>query len=306
MSKKVTTEQFIERANIVHNFKYNYSKAEYLNNKTKINIICPDHGDFFQASDPHLKGSGCPKCVGLYKYTTIEFIDKANLIHNNKYNYSLVEYKNASNKVTIICPIHNIAFNQLPSTHLQGVGCPNCGHDSKGKILSLTVERFVQKANIIHNFNYDYSLINYIDINTKVNIICKNCNNNFYQKPKVHLLGSGCLVCNTKGWTKTQWINYCDSKKYSPLVYIIRCYNKTENFIKIGITAKSIKERFHNKKYFPYSYEIIKIIQGSPDFIWDKEQELHKLYKDYTYTPVINFGGYTECFNISILNFILH
>jgi len=53
------------------------------------------------------------------------FNNKANLIHYNKYNYSLVNYSKASNKVIIICPTHG-DFTQIPSNHLAGKGCKRC------------------------------------------------------------------------------------------------------------------------------------------------------------------------------------
>ena len=59
------------------------------------------------------------------KLTKQEFINKASKIHNNKYDYSNIEYKNISTKIKIICPIHG-EFEQSPSKHLIGQGCPKC------------------------------------------------------------------------------------------------------------------------------------------------------------------------------------
>lgn len=44
--KKLTANEFIKQARNVHGDKYDYSKVEYVNSKTKICIICPIHGEF--------------------------------------------------------------------------------------------------------------------------------------------------------------------------------------------------------------------------------------------------------------------
>jgi hypothetical protein len=111
-SKLLTNEIFIKRSNIIHNNKYDYSLVEYKNNKTKVKIICPIHGEFEQQPSKHLGGGGCRKCSILYKTLSLsEFIKKSKEMHGDKYDYSLVEYKNSQIKVKIICPIHGI-FNQ--------------------------------------------------------------------------------------------------------------------------------------------------------------------------------------------------
>ena len=105
-SAKNTTESFIKAAIDVHGNKYDYSKVDYVNSKTKVTIICPTHGEFKQSPYEHLKGCGCIHCAGKAKYTTETFIAAAREIHGDKYDYSKVEYVNAKTKVTIICSIH--------------------------------------------------------------------------------------------------------------------------------------------------------------------------------------------------------
>ena len=183
--KRKTTEYFIEKAREIHGYKYDYSLAEYKNNKTKIKIICPKHGLFEQIAYSHYRG-GCVKCGGTYKHTTEEFIKKAKEIHNNKYNYSLVDYKNAITKIKIICPEHGI-FEQNPNSHLRGYGCSKC------KII--TNQKFIEKAKKIHGDKYDYSLVDYEDTKTKIKIICSK-HGVFEQTPKSHLEGCNCPKCN--------------------------------------------------------------------------------------------------------------
>ncbi len=124
----MNTEEFINKANKVHNGKYDYSKVEYVNAKTKICIICPEHGEFWQTPNNHLSGKGCALCANenklhLYNKSNDKFISEAQMIHNGKYDYSKVEYVNAKTKICIICPEHG-EFWQTPHNHLQGQGCP--------------------------------------------------------------------------------------------------------------------------------------------------------------------------------------
>ena len=135
MSKRLTTEEFIKKAKLVHGSKYDYSLVEYVNNRTKVKIICKDHGAFEQKANNHIDSlHGCPEC-GLLKnnkLTTKEFIEKAKLVHGDRYDYSLTNYRNAKTKVKIICKDHGF-FEQRADCHLSNRGCPIC-NNSKGEI----------------------------------------------------------------------------------------------------------------------------------------------------------------------------
>ena len=128
MPKRLTTEEFIAKARAVHGDRYDYSKVEYVNSKIKVTIVCPDHRDFEQTPSSHLQSSGCPDCATETKRkTTEEFKAKARTVHGNKYDYSKVEYKNTRTDIIITCPEHGHGdFEQRPSHHLQGRGCPQC------------------------------------------------------------------------------------------------------------------------------------------------------------------------------------
>ena len=128
--KKLTLESFLERAEKIHNNKYDYSKVEYVNAKTKVCIICPKHGEFWQTPDNHLKGKGCAYCANVKKITTEEFIERAREVHGDKYDYSSSVYVNNKTKIKIICPIHG-EFELTPNAHLQGRGCKKCNKIKK-------------------------------------------------------------------------------------------------------------------------------------------------------------------------------
>ena len=179
MGKKKTTEQFIIDAKNVHGDKYDYSLVNYINNKTKVKIICGEHGVFKQRLDVHInRNDGCPKCVGKNKTNNI-FILESNKVHNGRYDYSLVEYKNSQTKVKIICEEHGV-FKQTPNSHISGQGCSSCFGNTRK-----TTTQFILESNITHNNKYDYSLVDYINSSSKVKIICPQ-HGVFEQSPPSH------------------------------------------------------------------------------------------------------------------------
>ena len=125
--QRKTTNEFILDAIAVHKNKYDYSLVDYKNNRTKIHIICKEHGIFKQTPNDHLTGYGCYECGKLVtsRSNTTEFIEKANIKHNQLYDYSLVDYKNNYTKINIKCNKHGV-FEQKPQDHLNGNGCPLC------------------------------------------------------------------------------------------------------------------------------------------------------------------------------------
>jgi len=149
--KRLTTEEFIEKAKAVHGNRYDYSQVEYVDTDTPVTIICPHHGPFPQRPSGHIhQKSGCADCAGSKQLTTEKFIEKAKAIHGNRYDYSQVEYVKNTTSVTIICPDHG-PFPQRPSDHInQKSGCADCARSKQ-----LTTEIFTEKANAIHGARYD-------------------------------------------------------------------------------------------------------------------------------------------------------
>ena len=146
--KKLTTEEFIKRAKKVHGDKYDYSKVEYKNNKTPVTIICPEHGEFKQAPSNHLNGNGCKKCATETSKLTKElFVERAKLVHGDKYDYSKVKYSGSQSKICVICPEHG-KFQQRATDHLMGHGCPICNE----RKLEKETREFLIKQNV--SFEY--------------------------------------------------------------------------------------------------------------------------------------------------------
>lgn len=127
--KKIQKEDFLNR---VRNYNYDFNNTNFIDIKTPIEVNCLLHGIFTILPYNMLyKQEGCKFC-GIEKMTKsksmtkTEFIKKANKIHKDKYDYSLVDYKNNKTKIKIICKKCGCIFEQLPLNHLNGSGCPNC------------------------------------------------------------------------------------------------------------------------------------------------------------------------------------
>ena len=155
---------------------------------------CPKGHLFEQTPKSHLEGHGCLECTGKRKKTLPEFIEQANKIHNNKYDYSLTVYVNGITKIQIICPISNHGmFEQRPADHInQKHGCPKCG----GSMVK-TYGEFVADAKDIHGDKYDYSKSKYVNGTTKLIIICPILGHGeFKQTPNAHIYSEcGCPKC---------------------------------------------------------------------------------------------------------------
>lgn len=185
---------FIAKAKEVHGDKYDYSKAKYVNARSKVCIVCPEHGEFWQSPDSHTQGRGCPKCAHKktqesFVLSRDEFIDRCNKVHGNKYDYSKVEFKNLHENITIICPVHG-EFQQEANHHMRGSGCPKCAR----KVYDL--DSFITEARKVHGDKYDYSESEYKNIYTNVKIICP-VHGEFWQSPGHHVHGVGCPSCKS-------------------------------------------------------------------------------------------------------------
>jgi len=208
ISNKYNKDEFVRRANLVHNNKYDYSLSDYKNSRDKIDILCPKHGIFRQMPYNHLQGKGCNYCSMNQKNTINDFIDKSNKKHNSKYNYPDKNYINSVTQISIECPNHGV-FRQTPGNHLRGVGCPKCSGNRK-----LTTDEFIDKANKKHNFLYKYPNLNYKNYDSEIDIECPK-HGIFKQIVRNHLTGRGCQKCrNSKGELKISEILSKNNIKY--------------------------------------------------------------------------------------------
>ena len=245
---------FLEKAKSIHGDKYDYSLVNYLNNYTPVKIICPIHGVFEQKPTYHIdKGNGCRECSTRNKLTNEIFIEKARLVHGDKYDYSKVDYINAKTKVKVICPIHG-EFEQTPSSHLhQKTGCSKCS-----KKYNYTTTEFIEKARLVHGDKYDYSKVKYKNNYTQTLLICP-IHGKFEQTPSNHLSGKGCDTC---------------------------CSSKNETLIKTFLESKNISFKFQHtfleckhKKLLPFDFYL-------PDY-----NTCIEFNGKQHYEPILFFGG---------------
>jgi len=227
----MNNEEFIIKANKKHNHKYDYSLINYIGSFEKVKIICKEHAIFEQTPANHLFGQRCPKCADIDRInkrldSKEIFIDKACKIHNNKYNYSLVEYKKSRIKIKIICKKHGI-FEQVPNSHLCGRGCPECAEIIRANKRRLTNEEFIKRANVVHKNKYIYNKSIYVNAHTPIEIECLK-HGIFKQQPTNHIDNEqGCPICNeSKGEKKINEILDNNNIKFEREKSFDGCRNK--------------------------------------------------------------------------------
>ena len=238
MPIKYNTEIFINISNKIHNNRYDYSLVEYKNNFTNVKIICSVHGIFEQRPQIHMKGSNCPLCFldkmsKNFRMDENKFKELSNEVHNNKYDYSLVNYVNQRVKVKIKCPKHGI-FEQLPRSHYNNKsGCPFCDISHKSNS-----DEFIKKSILLHKDSYIYDKVEYLNAIKKVIIICKK-HGDFLITPNNHLRGKGCPICKLS-YGEREIKNILDNKN---IEYI------RQKFFKDCIYKRHLKFDFYLPNY---------------------------------------------------------
>ena len=280
--------------------KYNYEKAieYYLDNSYK---SIKQISEIFHVNRKTLARKLNQLGIDISRIPVKEFINISNKIHNNKYDYSKIKtFKTVKDKVEIICPVHG-SFAQDVYNHKKGRGCPKCAIKTVADKTRMTTLKFVDKASKVHGKKYNYSKISLERNNKKVTISCIE-HGDFSQTPDKHLQGRGCPVCaeESKGWSKTNWKSLFKSGDKAKF-YVLLCKNDLEEFIKIGRTKNTISERYSTKSSMPYEYKVLKVVENSPDEIWDLELFYKRKFKNCKYSPKIYFAGYTECFTKDVL-----
>lgn len=187
--KPITWDEFLIRARKTHGDRYEYGKVEFKNFSSAVEIVCRDHGPFWQVPKSHVNGSGCVKCAGLEPVTRAAFIKRATAIHGERYDYSKIKIKNTSTHVEILCKEHG-PFLQRPTDHLnQAQGCPECsGHRP------VTKEKFLERANAVHGDRYGYAQAVYKGLKEPIEVSCA-LHGSFWPSPQNHVKGSGCPEC---------------------------------------------------------------------------------------------------------------
>lgn len=246
-SRRMTTQQFIDKAIKVHGESYSYHLVNYEgDNKTPVEIVCPEHGVFMQKPNGHLRGEGCPRCAResaskANLMSVDEFVNRSIEIHGDKYNYNEVEYVNSVTPVTIICPEHG-SFQQKPVHHIRGAGCKNCYYESvKGP--RMTTQQFIDKAIMVHGDKFNYNKTKYEGTHEQLTINCPD-HGDFRTKAIYHLQGQGCPHCAVYGF---------NSEKEGVL-YILVAADKTK--MKIGITNDIDRRLNELRRRTPFDFHL--------------------------------------------------
>lgn len=300
-SKRLTFSEFIVRIQKVNaentyrimstRFVSNRIQNEFVYTQDEFGICKVNVGVLLRGGKPSIKTAIFPL---LYE------INKFRRVHGFKYNYSKVSYIGALKKVEFVCRIHG-SFFHTPNWHLSGMGCPNCYEDRRGISLRSTTSKFIKKS--IERWGYNkkvYDKVIYTHAKEKVLILCERHLEYYCITPNDHLTGYGCPRCGleTGGYTKEAYLLRANNK--DNLIYIIKCWNESEEFYKIGRTYKGINKRFRSAEEMPYNFEVIYEYRCSAECVFDTEINLHYKYKDSRYSPKIYFAGYTECFNTEL------
>ncbi len=245
-------------------------------------------------------------------FSLSEKLEKCKKVHNDKYDYSLVDYKHSKTKVKIICPIHGV-FEQVITKHETGGGCQECGKTKIGEgRCKKARETYVDRAKKQHP-HYDYTKTKYKNVRTKVTITCKKHGDWDTDPTKFLISVIGCPHCSRKvitelnkefgySWNKTNW-KMCGmkAKRFDSFkAYVIKCWdsNTGEVFYKIGRTYNKLYRRFSCKSDMPYKYEPLHIFEyEDSDDAFEKERHLHEINKKNKCTPSKEFGGRYECYS---------
>lgn len=290
MGKLSTTSEFIRKAINVHGNTYIYNKINYKGSAVKVSIGCKLHGYYDQKPNHHLSGRGCPVCSNLLNTqklssNTADFVAKAKIVHGGKYDYSNMTYITSKKKVSILCKKCSKFFNQIPSLHLAGSGCPFCCATKTTTILN----SFKSKSYQIHGNAYDYSKVDFKVVHDHVVIGCNTCKKEFSQQVYVHMQGHGCPNCSKSGF-----------KPDSPAILYYLSIDNGRAY-KIGITNNTVEERFTASDLSRIQVLSITKYSVGRD-AYNYEQAILNRFKEYKYkgVPLLSSGN-TELFTKDVL-----
>lgn len=300
MPNKLTQQEFVAKSVAMHGAgRYDYSLVSYSTSQTKVEIVCPKHGVFQQMPASHMQGNGCSQCGSEQchrskRHSTADFIKAAQRKHGNKYDYSEAIYAHNQTHVKIVCPQHG-SFEQRPRLHITGRGCPECAKSNRAKNRAYTTKEFIDLARAKHGDRYDYSSTKYRHNLEPVKIICPR-HGAFSHLPRVHLSRGGCPEC-TNIQKRLNWVEQANGREC--VLYLLRVFDASEAFIKVGITFTSIKHRYSGKgSLADYNYQVLALCKSfDAQRIWDWERSILSTFAPLSYIPQKPFAGASECFS---------
>lgn len=312
MNIKERHDNFIKRAIEKHSTRFDYSRVKYNNQKTKIEIICPLHGSFFQTPDKHLQCKhACIKCFKNNRikpktkkpkqskyniqYSREKLINK----YQNKFTYDFSNFTpGVLGIVNLICEKHGDNIKSLQSLLLRHnkYGCNKCAEEARAKYKTHSYESLVETLKEKHKNKYLYPISNkktYINKKSIISIYCEK-HGLFKKKAQKHLSGQGCIQCmydnlviNNKlpgGYIEYNFINNDELSNKPAILYYLKI-NKGK-FYKIGITTnlenrlKGIKSKCKSKKYI-VKIEVLQTLQDTLYNCFKLEQYILNTYSEY-------------------------
>ena len=314
--KKLTTEQWIEacRAKRLDFDDYDFSMVEYVGNKTKVLIIHKSFPDYIWYVSPNgFKDNGYshPMITNNYRYTTEQWVEECKKVRDDfeDYDFSKVEYVGSRKKVQLI----HKDYPEYPwfvtpfSFKDKGYSHPMITNNYR-----YTTEQWVEECKKVReDFDqYDFSKVEYVGNKTKVDIRHKDYPEYpwFVAPYAFKDMGVSHPLLHNRGYSRTDFKNFCiknnQGKGFLYLIYFV-CQQTKEEFCKIGITSRSIKERFSSNSYSHLKIKKTVLLEQDPNLIYDLENEILREYKKYKFTPEIPFDGQTECFTSTAWPIIL-
>lgn len=238
--------------------------------------------------------------------TIEQLTNEIHQIFGDIYDCSQIVYKNNYTPITLICPEHGPFQKRPADITTKKQGCQQCGRKTLGSYHKKDSAWFAQEGSRVHNNRYDYSHVRYVRYHEKVDIICPE-HGLFQQTAGSHISnGSGCPTCSVKdyegGYGHARFKSHPEIKERPATLYLIECHSNVEHFVKIGITQKTIHERFHVNNQLPYEYAVLHQRTGTLYDLFLIEQALKKAYKQFKFIPALPFNGKTECFSTEAID----
>ena len=263
MPRLFDLENALKTAKDIHRGFYDYSRVRYVSAREKVEIVCPDHGPFWQRIGHHTGGHGCRKCSGLRLSRRrlpafCWFRSSALAVHGDRYGYPEQRYQGRHGQVEIVCPDHG-PFSQRAAHHLAGRGCAACARGELFKSRAGSAHTFKEKADAVHGSRYGYSGVEYRRTHDKGSIVCQK-HGVFQQEPANHLAGKGCPGCAVFGF----------KRKEPACLYFL--YAETANALKVGVTNNFGQRLRQLARATPFAFYVLATKYGPGDEMWAEER----------------------------------
>lgn len=298
-SKEERRNAWIQRANEIHNHKYNYNEVDYIDAFTKVNVVCEKHGNFRLTPSKHVSGKqGCYKCWSDERRDM--WIKQAQEIHANRYNYDNVQYVNFTTKVEVVCNQHG-SFWVRPDEHIikhpkirPYQGCRKCFPSN----IKLVPQQYFEKASNIHSNKYDYTESIYMGSEKPITIKCKLHGDFVISEASRHInRGRGCLKCSKHNSSAEQII--CGLLDQSKIEYEYQkrfddlfSHNGTHLVYDFFIPSLNLLIEFDGAQHFTPN-TLHHRVAGTFDLLQLHDKKKNKYAKDNGYR--LYRIKYTEC-----------